>query len=132
MYKNCVPWNGNTEVLQVQCSTKRAAQVLLQHLAHEPVQRISTTAACFALLEQKRAAQTGFLGVCAARCLHTYLVPENRRAGQVSPLDSLIPSKDWAHQQSQDGSFLANDHQKYIKSRHHDDDEQPSTWQPMF
>jgi hypothetical protein len=49
-----------TEVLKVQCSAKQAAQVLLQYLAHATVRRISVIAACFQLLEQKRAGQTGF------------------------------------------------------------------------
>jgi hypothetical protein len=47
----------------------------------------------FALPEQKRVGQTGFLGVCAAHCLHIYHAPDNGRAAQVNQFDSWIPSK---------------------------------------
>ncbi len=54
----------------------------------------------------KRDAQSGFLGLCASRCLHTYHVPASDGLGKVSPLEFEIPFTNRACQQSQNPSAL--------------------------
>jgi hypothetical protein len=72
-------FHRTTEVLEVQCSTKSAAQVLLQHLAHENIGRISVCAANFALPEQKRVGKT-----CLPYLLSTYVPCTRELLGSAS------------------------------------------------
>jgi hypothetical protein len=62
----------------------------------KPSQRIFARAAHFCLLCTKREAQTGFLAMCASRCLPMHNVSESDGQHKVSPLEIQSPLKNWA------------------------------------